>query len=236
MTSPEKSVVQEAEALLESINARIESIQTCGNGSFCAVCDNQRRAIREDLDALLAGFRPIPATPDPRAEAERLYARIGSYPVENWANEALRVLHLFDEALTAKDEELRSLRETFDDEFDQVWQRAEKAEAELRSLREASAGAQWQDISTAPKDGTLVLAHSRGDGMGLGYFDTRFGYWISSDDGVRLRPEVWCAVPPLPSPPGAPAATSPSEEDAGLLGNTASDDSGVGAPRRENKP
>ena len=63
--------------------------------------------------------------------------------------------------------------------------------------------AQWQDIATAPKDGTLILAYFAGGGTSW-YFDRYVCRWISdlemwSAKGVSgLQPDMW---QPLPEPP-----------------------------------
>jgi hypothetical protein len=68
---------------------------------------------------------------------------------------------------------------------------------------------EWQDIATAPKDGTLILAYCAGER------NPRWRYHCASWDHVA---EDWCDEEsgsdcqithwmPIPAPPNAPAAT-----------------------------
>lgn len=132
----------------------------------------------------------IPATPDPRADSIVLRLRKAAAVTDEWArqpNGAVQILHvtwseltglLRDAAkeLTAKDEE-------------------------LRSLREASAGAQWQPIESAPKNSAVIV---------YGYGDQAFArwdgaHWRELESAAAVDPTHWM---PLPSPPGAPTSGS----------------------------
>jgi len=70
----------------------------------------------------------------------------------------------------------------------------------------------WQDISTAPRDGTGVIAFVPGFGMGsmvLSWFD---GYWREPANclGLKVPPTHW---QPLPAPPAE--TVSPGMEAEG---------------------
>jgi len=68
----------------------------------------------------------------------------------------------------------------------------------------------WQPISTAPKDGTVIVAWGRGDGPGSQQWVEKVCYWEAPPglqscwtfdvDGCKCEPEGWM---PLPSPPVA---------------------------------
>jgi hypothetical protein len=85
----------------------------------------------------------------------------------------------------------------------------------LRSADSRSAASAWQDISTAPKDGTLVLICGNGD---AGYYvaDAKYDgrYWclfnVDADDWTEpcFAPTHWM---PLPAPPAA-LSTGAGEE------------------------
>lgn len=76
---------------------------------------------------------------------------------------------------------------------------------------------QWQDISTAPKDGTAVLIWNPSSYQGKGgsfvgiYFKTReYGLqWICHPGYIRAEPTHWM---PLPPPPGDRTSASSGAE------------------------
>jgi hypothetical protein len=58
---------------------------------------------------------------------------------------------------------------------------------------------EWQDISTAPKDGRDVLVYDQVYGVVSAYFDKYYWYpHPSSRDSDSLEPTHWM---PLPKPP-----------------------------------
>lgn len=82
---------------------------------------------------------------------------------------------------------------------------AEQAKAAI------AAATEWQDISTAPKDGTVILVNNTGDGyrtedevIGSAKWSTLFkkeGAWSSNAccDGVSYyTPTHWMPLPPAP--------------------------------------
>lgn len=95
----------------------------------------------------------------------------------------------------------------FDGECHLTDAEAREAAAEIASLRaqleDARRADEWQDISTAPKDGTeLLLAHSEAvfsgwwhDGGSAGWTDGSTNHY---DDYCLLHPTHWR---PLPAPP-----------------------------------
>ncbi len=63
---------------------------------------------------------------------------------------------------------------------------------------------EWQDIATAPRDGTPVLCHSPGWMYAEVYvWNSEYGLWqegCSMGDFVDMgwEPEYWLPLPPLP--------------------------------------
>lgn len=64
---------------------------------------------------------------------------------------------------------------------------------------------EWQDISTAPKDGTEVLVcGSKRLPYAVAHYDRRDGLWYletCSDTVSIYSPTHWQPLPPLPEPP-----------------------------------
>ncbi len=66
----------------------------------------------------------------------------------------------------------------------------------------------WQDISTAPKDGTDVLTwtpkenHSTGIicGIHCGFYEPHMKVWMQSDLEWEVNPSHWMPLPPEPKP------------------------------------
>lgn len=75
--------------------------------------------------------------------------------------------------------------------------------------RARALGPEWQDISTAPKDGTSVLVYERGD-ICTAWFDEiaawsnnrQKGRWMSSDEVFTGAPSHWMPLPQPPKEPG----------------------------------
>lgn len=62
---------------------------------------------------------------------------------------------------------------------------------------------EWQDISTAPKDGTFILLYSPGDGradLGVWQDTVSWGECWTDDDMFcnLLNPTHWIPLPPIP--------------------------------------
>lgn len=68
----------------------------------------------------------------------------------------------------------------------------------LARLDKAEAG--WQDISTAPTDGTNVLVWSESSGIdvaGVGWEDGGVDVWFTGE--YRVKPTYWRSLPPPPA-------------------------------------
>lgn len=68
-----------------------------------------------------------------------------------------------------------------------------------------AAPAQWLDISSAPKDGTVVwIMHA--DGIAKALYGTRKDIWVSPDGGYGYTPLGWLPLSAfsLPFPPAVP--------------------------------
>jgi hypothetical protein len=65
----------------------------------------------------------------------------------------------------------------------------------------------WQDIASAPKDGAFVLLYW--PTMPINWFPTvgfshgdEYGWEMAVErDFGEIFPTLWCAIPPLPTPP-----------------------------------
>lgn len=91
----------------------------------------------------------------------------------------------------------------------QIWdaKQADLAKREPENHAKAMA-LPWKDISSAPKDGTYVLAYDKelvGTGWGnnkgvvIGQW-THYGYWLNddSDNPVIFQPSHWHHIPEVP--------------------------------------
>lgn len=90
------------------------------------------------------------------------------------------------------------MQEHSEADFVAAHERAEGAEAELETLKSAvsRAGETWQPISSAPKDGTEILAYDEGAMMLTCWLEDEGAWW---DNGaMNPAPTHWM---PLPDPP-----------------------------------
>jgi hypothetical protein len=55
----------------------------------------------------------------------------------------------------------------------------------------------WQNLSSAPLDGTSILL-SVGVSRSIGYFNIRRKAWVQAGTGKELLPLLWCHIPALP--------------------------------------
>lgn len=73
---------------------------------------------------------------------------------------------------------------------------------------------EWQDIATAPKDGTCVLIATADAsdlrGFFVGYWDSEWDEWKFHREGIARHIVWWMPLPPLPSP-AAPNTTDTEE-------------------------
>ena len=119
------------------------------------------------------------------------------------------VLHSDYAALLAENERIRKLFEAterltlLDGEYE-----AAKAGTYNRlndELQRLLAATQWRPIETAPKDGTVIVAHDWHRGCGIyGHDETQLvsfkdGEWFGKDSYEIHYPTHWM---PLPKPPG----------------------------------
>lgn len=130
------------------------------------------------------------------------------------------------DALAAANERLARLGRAMEAERNSALDRADTLQGEVDGLREA---ASWQDISTAPLDGTHILLAFGSDGVTLGWWDDRepgpypwkfvdrgapgstghaAGGFINGSREVRGGPTHWRFAPsgPLSQPPADEAA------------------------------
>ena len=71
------------------------------------------------------------------------------------------------------------------------------------ALLASQTGAQgWQDISTAPKDGTRVLLHPGPNGYSVvGRLSLTNRWWECLPGKYQIQPTFWMPLPPLPEEP-----------------------------------
>lgn len=62
----------------------------------------------------------------------------------------------------------------------------------------------WQRISSAPKDGTVILLHCKSKGPYVGKWDDKYNEWIPANipmeeceecSGWVPNPTYWCEIP-----------------------------------------
>ncbi|HEY6861695.1 MAG TPA: hypothetical protein VI358_18160 [Pseudolabrys sp.] len=99
----------------------------------------------------------------------------------------------------------------------EFWQQEfQRLQSRIAELEKAQA---WQDIETAPKDGTHVLIWGRAIvnnqvskfHIREAWFVPRNAYWHCADNLGRVSPEAWM---PLPKPPVVVSGSSIEDESA----------------------